>query len=143
MMRAPADLERHAHQLQERRFVLEVVRADRLALGIERVEGADDAERAQRDDEGRHLQPRHQRAVEIAEDDAAEQPGGKATISGMPSMTASRPITTEEITIITPTERSMPAVRITRVCAMPRMPMIVTWVSTVETLLPVTKCDVD
>ena len=60
-------------------------------------------------------------------------------ISGTPSMTASRPITTDEITMITPTERSMPAVRMTSVCAMPRMPMIVTWVSTVERLLPVTK----
>ena len=37
--------------------------------------------------------------------------------------------------------RSMPAVRITSVCAMPRMPMIVTWVSTVDRLLPVTKCE--
>ena len=30
----------------------------------------------------------------------------------------------------------MPAVKITKVCAMPRMPMIVTWVSTVDKLLP-------
>ena len=50
-------------------------------------------------------------------------------------------MTTEEITMITPTERSMPAVRMTRVCAMPRMPTIVTWVSTVEKLLAVTKCE--
>ena len=58
---------------------------------------------------------------------------------GTPSTTASRPITTEEITMMTPTERSMPAVRITSVWAMPSMPMIVTWVSTVERLLAVTK----
>ena len=68
-------------------------------------------------------------------------PSGKAKTIGTPSMTASRPITTDEITMITPTERSMPAVRITNVCAMPRMPMIVTWVSTVDRLLPVTKCE--
>ena len=43
--------------------------------------------------------------------------------------------------MITPTDRSMPAVRMTSVCAMPRMPMIVTWVSTVDRLLPVTKCE--
>ena len=38
--------------------------------------------------------------------------------------------------MITPTERSMPAVRMTSVCAMPRIPMIVTCVSTVDRLLP-------
>jgi hypothetical protein len=56
---------------------------------------------------------------------------------GHPSMTPSRPITTDEITITTPTERSMPAVRITKVWAMPSMPVIVTCVSTVERLRPV------
>ena len=40
---------------------------------------------------------------------------------------------------MTPTERSMPAVRMTSVWAMPRMPMIVTWVSMVERLLAVAK----
>ena len=62
-------------------------------------------------------------------------------MTGTPSSTARRPITTEEITMITPTERSMPAVKMTSVCAMPRMPMIVTCVSTVERLLAVTKCE--
>ena len=69
------------------------------------------------------------------------RPSGKAIRTGTPSTTARRPITTDEITMITPTERSMPAVRMTSVCAMPRMPMIVTWVSTVDRLLPVTKCE--
>ena len=50
-------------------------------------------------------------------------------------------MTTEEITMMTPTERSMPAVRMTSVCAMPRMPMIVTCVSTVERLLAAVKCE--
>ena len=35
-------------------------------------------------------------------------------------------MTTEESTMMAPTDRSMPAVRMTSVCAMPRMPMIVT-----------------
>ena len=39
----------------------------------------------------------------------------------------------------TPTDKSMPAVRMTKVCAIPRIPMIVTWVSTVVRLLPLTK----
>ena len=68
-------------------------------------------------------------------------PSGNATRSGNPSTTASRPITTDEITMMMPTERSMPAVKITRVCAIPRKPTIVTWVSTVDKLLPVTKCE--
>ena len=68
-------------------------------------------------------------------------PSGNAIRTGTPSTTASRPITTDEMTMITPTERSMPAVRMTSVCAIPRMPMIVTWVRTVDRLLPVTKCE--
>ena len=39
----------------------------------------------------------------------------------------------------TPTDKSMPAVRIISVCAIPRMPMIVTCVRTVVRLLPLTK----
>ncbi len=66
-------------------------------------------------------------------------PSGKATIIGRPSMTPSRPITTEEMTMMTPIERSMPAVRMTSVWPMPRMPVTITWVSTVEKLLPATK----
>ena len=68
-------------------------------------------------------------------------PSGKAINSVTPSSTARRPITTEEITMITPTERSMPAVKITKVWAMPKKPTIVTCVSTVEKLLAVTKCE--
>jgi hypothetical protein len=66
-------------------------------------------------------------------------PSGNATAIGTPSMTARRPITTEEITMMTPTDRSMPAVRITSVWAMPSVPMMVTWVRTVDRLLAVTK----
>ena len=44
-------------------------------------------------------------------------------------------MTTEEITMMTPTERSMPAVRITRVWPTPTMPMTITCVSMVEKLL--------
>ena len=43
------------------------------------------------------------------------RPRGNAIRTGTPSTTASRPITTDEMTMITPTERSMPAVRMTSV----------------------------
>ena len=43
------------------------------------------------------------------------------------------------MTMITPIERSMPAVRITSVCPMPRMPVTITCVSTVERLLAAVK----
>ncbi len=48
-------------------------------------------------------------------------------------------MTTEEMTMMTPTERSMPAVRMTSVCPTPRMPVTITWVSTVEKLLAAVK----
>ena len=67
------------------------------------------------------------------------RPSGKARIVGTPSSTARRPITTEEMTMMTPIDRSMPAVRITRVWPMPRMPVTITWVRTVEMLLAVVK----
>ena len=54
------------------------------------------------------------------------RPSRKAIGTGTPASTASLPITTEDSTMIAPTERSMPAVRMIRVCAMPTMPMIVT-----------------
>ena len=41
--------------------------------------------------------------------------------------------------MMTPTDRSMPAVRITSVCPMPRMPMTITWVRIVEKLLAAVK----
>ena len=53
--------------------------------------------------------------------------------------TARRPITTDEMTMMTPTERSMPAVRMTSVWPMPRMPITITWVRTVEKLLAAMK----
>ncbi len=43
--------------------------------------------------------------------------------------------------MMTPTDRSMPAVRITRVWPMPRMPVTITWVRTVEMLLAAVKRD--
>jgi hypothetical protein len=58
---------------------------------------------------------------------------------GNPSTTARRPMTIDEITMVTPTDRSIPAVKMTKVCPMARMPTIVTWVSTVEKLVAVTK----
>ena len=60
---------------------------------------------------------------------------------GTPSITARRPITTDEITMMTPIDRSMPAVRITSVWPMPRMPVTITWVRTVEKLLAAVKRD--
>ena len=69
------------------------------------------------------------------------RPSGKARIVGTPSSTARRPITTEEMTMMTPIDRSMPAVRITRVWPMPRMPVTITWVRTVEMLLAAVKRD--
>ncbi len=59
--------------LQKRRLFVDVLHADGFALRIERVQRADDAERAQGHDEGRHLQPRDQRAVEEAERGAAKE----------------------------------------------------------------------
>ena len=41
--------------------------------------------------------------------------------------------------MMTPIDRSMPAVRITSVCPMPRMPVTITWVRTVEKLLAAVK----
>ena len=41
--------------------------------------------------------------------------------------------------MMTPIERSMPAVRMTSVWPMPRMPVTITWVSTVDMLLAVVK----
>ena len=54
------------------------------------------------------------------------RPSRKAIGTGTPATTASLPITTEDRTMIAPTDRSMPAVRMIRVCAIPTMPMIVT-----------------
>ena len=45
-------------------------------------------------------------------------------IAGMPSTTANLPMTTEQSTMIAATERSMPAVRMIRLWAAARMPMI-------------------
>ena len=66
-------------------------------------------------------------------------PSAKATSGGQPQMTARRPITTEDSTMMTPTERSMPAVRITSVWAMPRVPMMVTCCSTSDRLVGAVK----
>ena len=60
---------------------------------------------------------------------------------GTPSKTARRPITTDEITMMTPIDRSMPAVRITSVCPTPRMPVTITWVRIVEKLPAAVKRD--
>ncbi len=49
-----------------------------------------------------------------------------ASGAGTPSVIASCPIMTDIKTMIAPTERSIPAVRITRLCAAARMPMIET-----------------
>ena len=59
--------------------------------------------------------------------------------TGQPRMTVSRPITIEDSTMTMPTERSMPAVRMIKVCAMPRMPMMVTWSRMVDRFEPVVK----
>ena len=78
MMRAPPIVDWIAHDLQEPGLLLDVLHADRFALRIEGVERADDAERAERDDERRHLEPRDKHAVEIAEggaDKEAERKG--------------------------------------------------------------------
>ena len=53
-------------------------------------------------------------------------PAAIASGSGTPVITASRPITNEDKTKIAPTERSIPAVKIIRVCAIATMPMTVT-----------------
>src|SRR5438105_1349387 len=57
---------------------------------------------------------------------AATDQAAKASGTCTPERTASRRTTTEDKTIIAPTERSMPAVRMTSVWAMPTMAMIVT-----------------
>ena len=54
------------------------------------------------------------------------RPMTKASSCGTPAATASWPMTTETRIMIAPTDRSMPAVRITSVCATPMMAMIVT-----------------
>ncbi len=53
-------------------------------------------------------------------------PIGNAISTGTPSSTASRPMMTDDSTMIAPTERSTPAVRMTSVCAEPTIAMIVT-----------------
>ena len=68
-----ADCDLIAHDLQEPGLLLDVLHADRFALRIVRVERPDDAERAERDDERRHLEPRHQNPVEIAEGGADQE----------------------------------------------------------------------
>ena len=89
--------------------------ANRFALRIESIERADDAERAQRDDERRHLHARHERRHSASRRRRrTDRPSGNAIRIGTPSTTASRPITTDEMTMMTPTERSMPAVRMTK-----------------------------
>ncbi|EEF23288.1 conserved hypothetical protein [Ricinus communis] len=50
------------------------------------------------------------------------RPATIATGVGKPYVTATLPMTTEEMTMMTPIERSMPAVRMTSVWAAPRMP---------------------
>ena len=54
------------------------------------------------------------------------RPRRKATGTGTPTCTASLPITTDDRTMIAPTDRSMPAVSTISVCARPTMPMMVT-----------------
>ena len=56
----------------------------------------------------------------------AAKPTMTASGPGNPASTAVLPITTDDKTIIAPTDKSMPAVKITSVCAMPKMPMSVT-----------------
>ncbi len=60
-----------------------------------------------------------------------------------PHTTATLPITAAESTVIEPTERSMPAVRMTSVWASARVPMIMTWARIVEMLVAVRKRSVD
>ncbi|MNY36062.1 hypothetical protein D3C86_1705220 [compost metagenome] len=50
----------------------------------------------------------------------------KASSGGNPAVMARRPMSVEVNTMMAPTDRSMPAVRITSVWAMPIMPMMVT-----------------
>ena len=94
----------------------------------ERDERAEDAPGAERHDERRQPQPRDDEAV-----DAAAERTGRAAPSGKAmgdrhaeDRPPSLPMTTEQRTMMAPTERSMPAVRMTSVCAMPRSAMIVT-----------------
>ena len=54
-----------------------------------------------------------------------------------PQVTASFPIVTELNSVMAPTERSMPAVRMMIVWAIPKVPMIMTWARIVDTLVVV------
>ncbi len=56
----------------------------------------------------------------------AARPDRRASAGGQPESTPSRPITTDDSTMIAPTDRSIPAVRMISVWATPRKPMIVT-----------------
>ena len=53
-------------------------------------------------------------------------PSSSASSPGTPASAESLAITIEERTMIAPTERSMPAVRMTSVWAMPRVPTTIT-----------------
>jgi hypothetical protein len=55
-----------------------------------------------------------------------------ASSTGRPDTTARLPMTSDEITRIAPTDRSMPAVRITSVCAKATKPVTVTCFSIVD-----------
>ena len=66
-------------------------------------------------------------------------PATKPISTGKPRMTERRPITIEASTMTMPTERSIPAVRMISVWAIPRMPMIVTCSRIVERFEPVVK----
>ena len=54
-----------------------------------------------------------------------------------PHPNASLPITTDDRTVIEPTDRSIPAVSMTSVWATARVPMIVTWARIVDRLVAV------
>ena len=62
------------------------------------------------------------------------KPSTKAISGGQPQTTARRPMTIDDSTMMAPTERSMPAVRITSVWAMPKVPMMVTCCRTSDML---------
>ena len=64
----------------------------------------------------------------------AKPPAATAKGTGTPICTASLPMTIDDRTMMAPTDRSMPAVRMMRVCAMAMMPMTVTCWSTSEML---------
>ena len=75
---------------------------------------------------GRQLEQRDQHAVDEPQPRPRRGRRGARAAPARRRCTASWPMTTEHSTMMAPTDRSMPAVRMTSVWAMPMMPMMVT-----------------